>query len=68
MFLVYMGRKLMSVWMGNTKIHELYTSACGLYSCWLTLRAVTILTNWIPQGWRAIMKKLQTWIVLVGNI
>ncbi|WAR12066.1 MARH6-like protein [Mya arenaria] len=40
---VYFGRNLMSVWMGDAKVHELYTAACGLYVCWLMLRIGTAL-------------------------
>ncbi|XP_064599110.1 E3 ubiquitin-protein ligase MARCHF6-like [Liolophura sinensis] len=61
---VSIGRKLMSLWMGDAKIHELYTAACGLYVCWLTLRIGTILYNWIPQGTSVIVNKLKEWAYL----
>ncbi|XP_052230850.1 E3 ubiquitin-protein ligase MARCHF6-like isoform X2 [Dreissena polymorpha] len=61
---VFFGRKLMSLWMGEAKIHELYTAACGLYVCWLLLRIGTVLYNWIPQGTAAILNKLKEWLIL----
>ncbi|XP_060599884.1 E3 ubiquitin-protein ligase MARCHF6-like [Ruditapes philippinarum] len=61
---VFFGRKLMSLWMGEAKIHELYTAACGLYVCWLMLRIGTVLYNWIPQGTAAILNKLKQWLIL----
>jgi E3 ubiquitin-protein ligase MARCH6 len=63
---VFFGRKLMSLWMGEAKIHELYTAACGLYVCWLMLRIGTVLYNWIPQGTAAILNKLKQWLILVS--
>lgn len=65
---VSIGRKLMSLWMGDAKIHELYTAACGLYVCWLTLRIGTILYNWIPQGTSVIVNKLKEWAYLVSAV
>nr|KAG5690984.1 hypothetical protein BaRGS_007331 [Batillaria attramentaria] len=62
--LVFIGRKLMSVWMGDSRIHELYTAACGLYICWLILRISTVLYNWIPQGGTVIAHKLKEWALL----
>ncbi|KAL5021242.1 hypothetical protein ScPMuIL_000397 [Solemya velum] len=61
---VFVGRKLMSLWMGGAKVHELYTAACGLYVCWLCLRIGTVLYNWIPQGTAAIINKLREWVEL----
>ncbi|CAH1780425.1 unnamed protein product [Owenia fusiformis] len=61
---VYFGRKVMSIWMGSIKIHELYTAACGLYVCWLTLRAGNVLYNWLPQGYSAIFHKVKEYVIL----
>lgn len=63
---VFIGRKIMAIWMGDAKVHELYTAACGLYMCWLLLRIATVLYNWIPQGTAVIMKKLKEWAILVS--
>ena len=58
----------MSLWMGEAKIHELYTAACGLYICWLMLRIGTVLYNWIPQGTAVILNKLKEWLILVRMV
>ena len=65
-FAVYMGRYLMSLWMGDVRIHELYTAACGLYTCWVLLRVATVVYNWAPQGFMAIFDRVQEWVVLVS--
>lgn len=56
----------MALWMGEAKVHELYTAACGLYICWMFLRIGTVLYNWIPQGTAAIMNKVKEWFILVS--
>ncbi|TKS80358.1 E3 ubiquitin-protein ligase MARCH6 [Collichthys lucidus] len=55
------GRWLMSFWMGSAMVHELYTAASGLYVCWLSIRAATVLLSWMPQGRSVIMLKVQEW-------
>lgn len=62
---VFTGRWLMSFWTGNSKIHELYTAACGLYVCWLSIRGVTVLLAWMPQGRTVIIRKVQEWTLMV---
>ncbi|XP_012373434.1 E3 ubiquitin-protein ligase MARCHF6 isoform X2 [Dasypus novemcinctus] len=62
---VFAGRWLMSFWTGTAKIHELYTAACGLYVCWLTVRAVTVLVAWMPQGRRVIFQKVKEWSLMI---
>ncbi|KAF4790155.1 E3 ubiquitin-protein ligase MARCH6 [Turdus rufiventris] len=62
---VFTGRWLMSFWTGTAKIHELYTAACGLYVCWLTIRAVTVLVAWMPQGRRVIFQKVKEWSLMI---
>uniref|UniRef100_A0A3P8QZD8 E3 ubiquitin-protein ligase MARCHF6 n=1 Tax=Astatotilapia calliptera TaxID=8154 RepID=A0A3P8QZD8_ASTCA len=61
---VFTGRWLMSFWTGNSKIHELYTAACGLYVCWLSIRGVTVLLAWMPQGRTVIVHKVQEWTLM----
>lgn len=56
----------MSFWTGNSKIHELYTAACGLYVCWLSIRGVTVLLAWMPQGRTVILHKVQEWTLMVS--
>lgn len=48
----------------EVKVHELYTAACGLYLCWLTARAVSLILGWLPQGRAAMMERLNQWCVL----
>ncbi|NWX83214.1 MARH6 ligase, partial [Nothoprocta ornata] len=62
---VFAGRWLMSFWTGAAKIHELYTAACGLYVCWLSIRAVTVLVAWMPQGRRVIFQKVKEWSLMI---
>uniref|UniRef100_A0A1A8MXJ9 E3 ubiquitin-protein ligase MARCHF6 n=1 Tax=Nothobranchius pienaari TaxID=704102 RepID=A0A1A8MXJ9_9TELE len=62
---VFTGRWLMSFWTGNSKIHELYTAACGLYVCWLSVRGITVLLAWMPQGRIVIMRKVQEWTLMI---
>uniref|UniRef100_A0A8C4RUR9 E3 ubiquitin-protein ligase MARCHF6 n=1 Tax=Erpetoichthys calabaricus TaxID=27687 RepID=A0A8C4RUR9_ERPCA len=62
---VFTGRWLMSFWTGIAKIHELYTAACGLYVCWLSIRAITVLLAWMPQGRQVILLKVQEWSLMI---
>ncbi|KAM6971435.1 E3 ubiquitin-protein ligase MARCHF6-like isoform 1-T2 [Tautogolabrus adspersus] len=62
---VFTGRWLMSFWTGSSKIHELYTAACGLYVCWLSIRGVTVLLAWMPQGRTVILNKVQEWTLMI---
>ncbi|XP_076150429.1 E3 ubiquitin-protein ligase MARCHF6 [Alosa pseudoharengus] len=62
---VFAGRWLMSFWTGSAKIHELYTAACGLYVCWLSIRAITVLLAWMPQGRHVILLKAQEWTLMI---
>ncbi|XP_072306798.1 E3 ubiquitin-protein ligase MARCHF6-like [Eucyclogobius newberryi] len=62
---VFAGRWLMSFWTGSSKIHELYTAACGLYVCWLSIRGVTVMLAWMPQGRTVIMRKVQEWTLMI---
>ncbi|XP_067109319.1 E3 ubiquitin-protein ligase MARCHF6-like isoform X1 [Osmerus mordax] len=59
------GRWLMSFWMGSSKIHELYTAACGLYVCWLSIRGFSVLLAWMPRGRNIIMLKVHEWTLMV---
>ncbi|BFZ13209.1 hypothetical protein BsWGS_16248 [Bradybaena similaris] len=62
---VFIGRQLMWLWVGDTKIHELYTAGCGLYICWLCLRVSTVIAGWYLQGWAIIKAKLRLWGLLI---
>ena len=56
----------MDLWMPVAKVHELYTAACGLYICWLTLRATAIISHWAPLGWSNLIAKLNEWCLMVS--
>uniref|UniRef100_A0A3B3U2W5 E3 ubiquitin-protein ligase MARCHF6 n=1 Tax=Poecilia latipinna TaxID=48699 RepID=A0A3B3U2W5_9TELE len=62
---VCVGRWLMSLWMGSAVVHELYTTASGLYVCWVSVRAATVLLSWMPQGRTVIMLKVQEWTLMI---
>lgn len=62
---VFVGRWLMSFWMGGAMVHELYTAASGLYVCWLAVRGATVLLAWMPQGPSIIMLKVHEWTLMI---
>ncbi len=61
---VMVGRRLIGLWMGNVKVHELNTAACGLYVGLLMTRVTTLLCSWLPRGWTAIMLKIKEWVTI----
>ncbi|XP_074036205.1 E3 ubiquitin-protein ligase MARCHF6 isoform X2 [Leptinotarsa decemlineata] len=77
---VWLGRNIMSLWLvgasppapqisatdaqTEVKVHELYTSACGLYVCWVVARGVTFILNWMPQGRAAMIERLKQWGII----
>ncbi|RZC36691.1 E3 ubiquitin-protein ligase MARCH6, partial [Asbolus verrucosus] len=77
---VWLGRRVMALWLvgapppgpqisasaaqTEVKVHELYTAACGLYLCWLSARAVTLVMSWLPQGRAAMISRLKQWCIL----
>uniref|UniRef100_A0A669CY56 E3 ubiquitin-protein ligase MARCHF6 n=1 Tax=Oreochromis niloticus TaxID=8128 RepID=A0A669CY56_ORENI len=63
--IMFVGRWLMSFWMGSAMVHELYTAASGLYVCWLSIRAATVLLSWMPQGRTVIMLKVHEWTLMI---
>lgn len=46
-------------------VHELYTAASGLYICWLSIRAATVVLSWMPQGRTIILTKVHEWSLMV---
>ena len=66
-FAVWIGRQLMQLWMPDSKVHELYTAACGLYVCWLTLRACVMIAQWAPLGWDNLVAKITEWFLIVSS-
>lgn len=61
---VIIGRKLISLWMGDARIHELNTAACGLYAGLISLRIIMLVASWLPRGWGAIMRKLKEGLLI----
>jgi E3 ubiquitin-protein ligase MARCH6 len=61
---VMVGRRIIGLWMGNIKVHELNTAACGLYVGLLMTRVTTLLCSWLPRGWTAIMMKIKEWVTI----
>lgn len=61
---VIIGRRLFSVWLGETRVHELNTAACGLYIGLLLARACAVLCNWVPRGWNAIAHKIREGFII----
>lgn len=77
---VWLGRKVMALWLVGApppshqitatvaqtgiKVHELYTTACGTYLCWLAARAISLLLSWLPQGRAAMLARLKQWCIL----
>ena len=47
-------------------IYELYTSAIGVYLCLLIIRATTLATGWIQQGWAQMSEKMKEWAYIVS--
>ncbi|XP_064467380.1 E3 ubiquitin-protein ligase MARCHF6-like isoform X2 [Ornithodoros turicata] len=58
------GIGVASTVVGSGRVHEFYTTACGLYTCWVLLRFLTLLCSWLPKGWNAIMAKLRSWLLI----
>lgn len=61
---VIIGRKLISLWMGDARIHELNTAACGLYAGLISLRLFMLVASWLPRGWGAILRKLREGLLI----
>lgn len=61
---VTLGRLVMVLLMPGSRVHEFYTAACGLYSCWLALRCLTLLCSWLPRGWNTILTRLHSWMLI----
>ena len=66
--LVFIGRSVMLLWMGDAAVHELYTAACGLYIIWLVCRIGSVLTSWIPLGCKGVALKFFEWFLLVSSL
>lgn len=66
--LVFIGRSVMLLWMGDASVHELYTAACGLYIIWLVCRVGSVFLSWFPLGWKGVAGKFFEWFLLVSYL
>ncbi|CAG7827854.1 unnamed protein product [Allacma fusca] len=64
---VSVGRFVMSYWLSSSDepVHELYTTASGLYVTWLVIRGFLLLGTWIPKGWSAVWATAKKWSLMV---
>jgi E3 ubiquitin-protein ligase MARCH6 len=65
---VMTGRKIISFWMGEARIHDFNTAACGLYAGLVALRFCTLLCSWVPRGWAAIAVKVREGLVFLAKL
>lgn len=64
---VLIGRQLFAIFLpDNSRIYELYTSATGIYICIIGIKAVTLTTGWIQEGWQQLSQKMKEWAVIVS--
>lgn len=58
----------MKFWLSNPDepIHELYTTASGLYVTWLSVRLLILFCTWAPRGWTAVWEMIRRWSVTVN--
>ncbi|CAL4114135.1 unnamed protein product [Meganyctiphanes norvegica] len=64
---VLVGRHCMYAALGDTKVHELYTGACGLYLCLLCIRGINLLSQWLQMGWSQVLNRLRTWGLMASK-
>jgi len=60
-----LGRQTIYMLTGHQQTHELYTMACGLYLCWLTLRLSFLFAEYIPWGWSTFVASSKFWAVMI---
>uniref|UniRef100_A0A5S6Q8C8 RING-type E3 ubiquitin transferase n=1 Tax=Trichuris muris TaxID=70415 RepID=A0A5S6Q8C8_TRIMR len=59
---VTIGRQAVSLMIGQRGCHDLYSLGCGLYVCWLIIRLILKLSEFIPQGIDAILSAARQWL------
>jgi E3 ubiquitin-protein ligase MARCH6 len=62
------GRKMMALWFGDLRVHELYTCACGVYICWGVARAGVCLFSWAATGWFIFEQKIKAFLLLMMKL
>ncbi|XP_075248827.1 E3 ubiquitin-protein ligase MARCHF6-like isoform X3 [Convolutriloba macropyga] len=67
-FPTFIGRKLMSLWFGDLRVHELYTCAIGVYSCWALMRTVICIASWVSAGLTLFKEKIRKFCTTVTKL
>ena len=67
-FPTFIGRKLMSLWFGDLRVHELYTCAIGVYSCWALMRTVICIASWVSAGLTLFKEKIRKFCTTVTKV
>lgn len=67
---VWIGRLAMGLWLTSPSepVHELYTSACGLYLSWVIIRAAILIGTWLPRGYKVILDTVRRWSITVNKL
>eukprot|EP00118_Oscarella_pearsei_P007487 m.36948 g.36948 ORF g.36948 m.36948 type:complete len:939 (+) comp32308_c0_seq5:103-2919(+) len=60
---VALGRFVLWFWFGLANLHEVYTSAVGLYFMWLITRVYSALWTWISQGIQVVRDNMSAFLV-----
>ncbi|XP_014238068.1 E3 ubiquitin-protein ligase MARCH6 [Trichogramma pretiosum] len=50
--------------LSETRVHEVYTIACGTYLCWAAARTLALAMSWLPRGRRAILERIKHWVYI----
>ncbi|KHN81462.1 E3 ubiquitin-protein ligase MARCH6 [Toxocara canis] len=65
---VSVGRLLIYRLSGHHNVHELYTVAAGLYTCWLLLKLALLLYEYAPHGYTYLLSALRTTLSTVAKM
>uniref|UniRef100_A0A915AAP3 RING-type E3 ubiquitin transferase n=1 Tax=Parascaris univalens TaxID=6257 RepID=A0A915AAP3_PARUN len=65
---VSIGRFLIYHISGHRNVHELYTVATGLYTCWLLLKLALIVYEYAPRGSRYVLSAFRGTLLTVVKI
>lgn len=65
---VSLGRFILYLITGNSKLNEFYTIIAGLYSIWLSIRLSTATYNWIQMGlFQLVIKFKQRFLIIIKS-
>ena len=59
------GRWLLQLWLGPGSLHEMYTTAVGIYVLWTATRVGVALAAWLPQGRLVVKQNFLKWTLKV---